>query len=102
MLRDIPADPRTDKLLYEDCLKDSLGQERFNLLTQEQRDELFEASEEPGMHSAAFQEILLQSIQSLLAPFTPDPFEGRAVLLVWQSSAGKAYNRDHPYVSKRR
>lgn len=101
-LDDMLGDPRIDRLLYEEHLKENLGQEKFDRLTQEQKDELFEASKEPLMHLSAFHEILLENTQSLLAPFAPDPFEGRAILLVWQSSAGKAYDRNHPHISKRK
>ncbi|MGC1501232.1 MAG: hypothetical protein WA800_14600 [Terriglobales bacterium] len=87
---------------YEEYLKDSLGQEKFDSLTQEQKSELFEASKEPWVTLTAFQEMLSESIESLLAPFTPDPFEGRAILLVWQSSSGKPYDRNHPFVSKKK
>jgi hypothetical protein len=91
-----------DMHLYEECLKDRVGQENFDRLTAEQKTELFEVSKEPWLTLSAFQEMLSENIASLLAPFSPDPFEGRAILLVWQSSVGKAYDRDHPYISKRK
>lgn len=94
--------PRILKPLYQENLQNSLGLEKFNLLTQEQRDELFEASIETHVQVAVFQEILLESVRKLHATFIPDPFEGRAILQLWQSSAGKVYNRNHPYISKRK
>ena len=110
-------DPAAQWARFNRSLKHRIGKARFAALAAEEKENIFWLEQEMLRGLDAYQELELKNRALLFrgvvlengkqvgydtARFIDCPFKGRAILLVWQSAPGKAYDRSTPYTSKKR